>query len=340
MTDVLDAELVPNEQGPVLPAAVWNQAVVSRSRFSSGQRDEIAEKWIREHGASSQHTAARYRRDITVFFDWADAQGYDVFAMLPWHIGEYATWLAEGDHAGRYRGSTRLSPQTRSGRIAAVSSFYRFVQQNVTTMFVPNPAEHVKRPRVARESKTRGLDAAELDALRGEALRRGPLQYALVQLLAGTGLRISEVVGADTGDLRRDGRQWYLYVVRKGSDDQVPVQVPEPAVRALHRYLRGRRGPLFIGQAGGRMSRQAAANRIRSMAVAAGIDGKRITPHSLRHTATTLALSAGVHMRDVAALMGHSSMETTARYDRANRQRDNPAAAALGALIADDLPDS
>ena len=96
-------------------------------------------------------------------------------------------------------------------------------------------------------------------------------------------LRVSEAVGGDTGDLRRDGHQWCL----KGSDDQVPVQVPEPAVRALRLYLRSRRGPLFLDQAGKRMSRQAAADRIRSMGVAAGIDGKRISPHSLRHTATS-----------------------------------------------------
>lgn len=297
------------------------------------RRDEIAEQWLRERGASSVHTAARYRRDITVFFGWADERGFDVFAMLPWHIGEYAAWLKDG-------GAGELKASTRAARISAVSAFYRFVQLNVRDRTLPNPAENVRRPVVNRESTTRGLDAAELTALRAAALDRGPREYALVQLLAGTGLRISEALDIEPRHLRRDGGEWYLDVHRKGREDRVPVQVPMPAVRALHRYLRGRtRGPIFLDNTGRPMSRNAASNRIRFLAVKAGIKGKSITPHSLRHTATTLALNAGVHMRDVAALMDHRTVETTARYDRANRMRDNPAVRALGAIIEDGLPD-
>lgn len=307
------------------------------ARRAIAERDEIAAKWVAEHGASSAHTANRYRRDITVFFGWADTNGYDVFNMLPWHIGEYAAWLKNHDHGGRYKGSTTLSAQTRAGRLSAVSSFYRFIQRNVTTTPILNPAEHIRRPAVSRESKTRGLDATELEAVRAEALARGPREYALVQLLAGTGLRITEAIAADTADLKHEAGDWYLYVTRKGSEDKEPVQVPDPAARALRRYTRGRKGPLFLDETGNRMTRQAAANRIRSMAFKAL--GVKISPHSLRHTATTLALNMGVHMRDVAALMNHRSMETTARYDRANRRRDNPAAKALAEIIADDLPD-
>jgi site-specific recombinase XerD len=87
------------------------------------------------------------------------------------------------------------------------------------------------------------------------------------------------------------------------------------------------------------MSRRAAYDRIRFMALKAGVVDKRISPHSLRHTATTLALSAGVSIRDVQVQMGHASTETTARYDRANRTKDNPTVAALGRIIADDLTD-
>lgn len=307
--------------------------------LATEDRNGIAAKWVAEHGVSSEHTASRYRRDIAVFFKWADTTGHDVFSMLPWHIGEYAGWLRDGDHTGRYRGSTKLSPSTRAGRLNAVSSFYRFLQENVTTTFVPNPAARVKRPTVSRESKTRGLDAAELTALREVAQGLGLREYALVQLLAGTGLRITEAVSADTGDLQHEGAVWYLYVVRKGGEDQEPVQVPDPAVRALRRYMRGRKGPLFLDDKSDRMSRQAAGNRIRSMATKAAIPGRKISPHSLRHTATTLLLDQGVNMRDVQMFMGHRSTETTARYDRANRRKNNPAAVAMAEIIADDLPD-
>lgn len=308
-------------------------------RIPTDQRNEIAAKWVDEHAVSSTHTADRYRRDIATFFAWADSHGYDVFAMLPWHIGEYTGWLATSDHAGRYRGSTKLSPATRASRLSSVSSFYKFVQQNVTTAFIPNPAATVRRPKVSRESKTRGLDAAELAALRKVAQDRGLREYALVQLLAGTGLRITEAVSADTGDLQREGACWYLYVVRKGGEDPEPVQVPDPAVRAIRRYIRGRRGPLFLDEKGERLSRQAAGNRIRSMAAKANIPGRKVSPHSLRHTVTTLLISQGVNMRDVQVFMGHRSTETTARYDRANRRKNNPAAVAMALIIEDGMPD-
>ena len=318
-------QLSSSPRGEVVPAF---GAALQASGVPHAARDEIAEKWLRERGASSKHTADRYRRDIRVFFDWADDNGHDVFAMLPWHIGDYAAFLAEG-------GAGELKASTRAGRLNAVSAFFRFVQQNVRDRVLPNPAQHVKRPVVRRESTTRGLDGPELAALRAEAKRRGAREYALVQLLAGSGLRVSEAVGADTHHLKREGGEWYLYVKRKGHEDRLPVQVPLQAARAINRYLRGRKGPLFLDNAGRRLSRQAASNRVQYMAMAAGIVGRKVTPHSLRHTATTLALSAGVPIRAVQVQMGHASTETTARYDRANRQRDNPTVAALGLLIDD-----
>jgi site-specific recombinase XerD len=307
--------------------------LVTASGVSRDQRDEIAERWLREKGTGSAHTADRYRRDIGSFFRWADEHGHDVFAMLPWHVGAYMADLKDG-WAGELRASTR------AGRLAAVSSFYRFVQQNVPGSFLPNPAQHVARPKFdSSETTTRGLDATELAALRAAALASSPRDYALVQLLVGAGLRISEALEADARHLVRETGQHYLYVKRKGKEDRVPVQVPDTAVRALHRYLRGRKGPLFLDRRGARLSRRAALDRIGRLAVKAGLTGRSISPHSLRHTATTLALSAGVPIRDVQVQMGHASTETTARYDRANRRRDNPTVAALDRIIADDLPD-
>lgn len=327
--------IAPPGEGPTPSAAVVvspSSTVAATSGVTREQRDEIAERWLREKGARSQHTAARYRRDITTFFRWADEHGHDVFAMLPWHLGQYAADLKDG-WAGELKASTR------AGRINAVSAFYRFVQQNVENAYIRNPAEHVRRPEVDRESKTRGLDAAELSRLRAAALEAGAREYALVQLLAGSGLRISEALESDVHHLQREGGEWYLYVQRKGKEDRTPVQVPDFAVAALHRYLRGRRGPLFLGRNGGRLSRRAALNRIQALAARAQITGRRLSPHSLRHTATTLALTAGVPIRDVQVQMGHASTETTARYDRANRMRDNPTVAALNRLIADNLGD-
>jgi len=295
-------------------------------------RDEAFERFLREKGARSQHTADRYRRDLTVFFGWVDSRGYDVATLLPWQMGEYAADLRDGA-LGELRASTR------AGRINAVSAFYRFLQQQARDVIPQNPAAATPRPEVSRRSKTRKLTADELTALRRVARERGPRLYALVQLLAGSGVRISEALGADTHHLKREGAEWYLYVVRKGSEDRVPVQVPHEAARALRRYTRDRRGPMFLDRTGRRWTRTAAARSLQYAAIAAGITDRPVSPHSLRHTATTLALDEGVSIRDVQVQMGHASTETTARYDRDNRERNNPTVAALGRIIADDLPD-
>lgn len=322
------------------PRGEGSQPVALRSEPSEvavppriARRSEVLEKFLREKGARSAHTAGRYRRDLTVFFEWVDGKGYDVASLLPWQMGEYAADLKDGLVGGELKASTR------AGRINAVSSFYRFLQQQARGVIPQNPAAATPRPEVGKRSKTRKLTATELTALRDVARSRSARLYALVQLLAGSGVRISEALGADTQHLRREGAEWYVYVVRKGSEDRVPVQVPVEASRAIRRYVADRRGPIFTDRAGRRWTRTAAARSLQSAAIAAGITDRNVSPHSLRHTATTLALDAGVPIRDVQVQMGHSSTETTARYDRDNRERNNPTVAALGRIIADDLTD-
>lgn len=319
-------------------------------------RDEAALRWVESHENDSPHTAERYARDVPgwgwkggrvdlaadrapgSFFRWADEAGYDVFTMLPWHIEQYRRHLQTAEHVGRYTGSRKLSDSTVAGKIAAVSSFYRYCQRQSRHRVIPNPTIGAKRPKVSTQSKTLGLAKFEIDAMLRVARRNGTRDYALVLLLVTTGLRVSEMCRLDTGDLVRDGDAWMLSVARKGSSDPVLVPVPDPAARALRRHMRGRRGPMFKRADGMRITRQAASYTIGSVARDAGIT-KSITPHSLRHTATTLALGAGVAILDVQTLMGHASVSTTARYDRALRTRNNPAAAALGEMFEDGLPD-
>lgn len=348
--EVLDGVLLPS----VRPADALPAVASSRRR-----RDELAYAWLMAKRTRSVHTAARYRNDVpgwkadpdsgipipgdprpgASFFYWADLRGLDVMQMLPAHIDAYLHWLKNAEHGTRYEGKTRLAASTRLGKLNAVRSFYRYCQANQQVHY--NPAEHVDGPNVDnRKSKTVGLELEQLTVMLKIAQKRGRREYALIQLLAGTGLRISEAIGADTADLRQEGGAWYLYVVRKGYEDKAPVQVPDPAARALRRYLRGRRGPLFLDEEGKRMSRQAAGNRVRSIArIAVGDPKAMISPHSLRHTTTTLLLNAGVSLRSVQEYMGHRSGETTARYDRADRARNNPAAATMADILADDLPD-
>lgn len=340
--------------GDLVPAGPSPGALAQRP--ATDMRDALAQAWVESHENDSPHTAERYARDVPgwtyrhsrvqpaddrlpgSFFRWADEHGYDVFQMLPWHIEQYRRYLQTAEHVGRYTHQRRLSESTIAGKIAAVSSFYRYCQRQSRHQVIPNPTVGAKRPKVSTVSKTLGLSKGEVDAMLRVAQQRGTREYAIVMLLVTTGLRVSEMCQLDTGDLVRDGGDWMIRVVRKGSSDDVRVAVPDPTARALRRHIRGRRGPMFQRRDGARLTRQAAAQAIASLAKAAGIT-KVITPHSLRHTATTLALQSGVSILDVQALMGHASVSTTARYDRAMRVRDNPAARALGEMFEDGLLD-
>jgi integrase/recombinase XerD len=93
-------------------------------------------------------------------------------------------------------------------------------------------------------------------------------------------------------------------------------------------------GPLLLDQAGARLVRHDAARIIRRLAHAAGIT-KRVSPHSLRHSFVTLALDAGVTLRDVQDAAGHADPRTTRRYDRARNNLDRHPTYRLAAFLAD-----
>jgi hypothetical protein len=84
---------------------------------SGSMRDALAHAWVEAHGNDSDNTAERYRRDIATFFGWADEPGYDVFAMIPWHVEQHRRWLQTAEHHGRYMNTRKLSTQTIAGKL-------------------------------------------------------------------------------------------------------------------------------------------------------------------------------------------------------------------------------
>jgi integrase len=145
---------------------------------------------------------------------------------------------------------------------------------------------------------------------------RSTRDLALVGVLALTGLRISEALNIQVGDLTEERGHHVVTVTRKGGERQVMVIAP-PVVPVI-RDLEAERGSgyLFLNGKGTPMSRQQASALVSAMARKAGVKGN-VTAHSLRHTYVTLALDAGVSLRDVAAGAGHRDVRTTMRYDRA-----------------------
>jgi integrase/recombinase XerD len=267
-------------------------------------------------GYSNPGTREGYARDLRSWWDWCDRAGIEVLDARRPHLDLYARGLEAED----------LAPATVARRLAVIAGFYAYaVEEGVLAR---SPAAHTKRPKVGEESPRLGLDREEARALLDAASES--VDAGLVCLLLLNGLRVSEAISARVEDLEQVRGHRVLRVRGKGGRvDQVPL-APRTA-GAIDRLLAGRTDGFLLAPEG--MSRYQAARAVRRLAKAAGIT-KIISPHSLRHTAVTLALDSGVSLRDVQDLARHADPRTTRRYDRARGALDRHATYALASYLA------
>lgn len=229
---------------------------------------------------------------------------------------------------------------TVARRLAALSGLYQYaVDEGV---LVRSPIAHVRRPKVATDSQTTGLDRGQLRAVLAVARQRAATgagqsrrDLALVTLLAHNGLRIGEALAADVEDLGAERGHRVLRVTRMGGRRATVALAPVTA-RALDDYLAGRTtGPLFATATARRLDEPAAFRMVRRLARVAGLAGAdALSPHSFRHAFVTAALDAGVSPRDVQNAAGHAGPRTTRRYDRARHSLDRHATCTVAAWLA------
>jgi integrase/recombinase XerD len=261
----------------------------------------------------SPRTVEAYRRDLATLTDWlarppATASTEDL-----------ERYLAAGREAG-------LSPATLARRTAAIRMFFRHLQlMNGTT---ENAAAALDPPRRTRKLP-RTLSPAEAERLIEAANGVGPRDMrdrALVELLYGAGLRVSEAVGLERGAVDLDNR-----VVRafgKGSKERI-VPIGRQATEALRRYLaHGRphldtrhRPEIFLNAQGGPLTRAGAFLILRRLAAKAGLEPERIHPHLLRHSFATHMLEGGADLRSLQELLGHADLGTTELYTHVSDRR-------------------
>lgn len=251
-------------------------------------------------------TLTGYRSNLRMWFSWCEAHDVrPLDATRPY----LEVWMRELEQRG-------LKPATINGRLNTVIGFYRFAK--LDGYLVDNPADHVRRPKVPKQSSTLGLTRAELLHCLDVARATDPQDHALWCVLALNGPRIGEVCRLDVADLGWSSGYRTVRITRSksaGRVDEIPL-APRTS-RAVDLHLGSRTtGPLFIKPRTPERLDQKSANRIvHRIAKAAGID-KRITPHSLRHTFTTLGLNAGVPLRDLANSRGDADLRQISYYDR------------------------
>jgi integrase/recombinase XerD len=219
-----------------------------------------------------------------------------------------------------------LAATTVARRIAALRSFYR--HQVLVGARTDNPAADLDLPK-RRRALPKTLSPGEVERLIEAAAGVTPRalrDQALVELLYGAGLRVSEAVGLERGGIDLESR--IVRVIGKGSKERI-VPIGRPAVEALQRYLaRGRpyldkrhRSDLFLNAQGGALTRAGAFLILRTLAGKAGLEPERVHPHLLRHSFATHLLEGGADLRSVQEMLGHADLATTELYTHVSDRR-------------------
>jgi site-specific recombinase XerD len=251
-------------------------------------------------------TVDAYRRDLADLARFLDGPTAEASA------DQIRAWLTDL----RARGQ---APSSVARRAAAARAFYRHLV--LVGLRADNPAVEVELPR-RRSRLPRTLSPAEVERLIAAANGTTPRSLrdrALVELLYGAGLRVSEAVGLERGSVDLENR--LVRCIGKGDKERI-VPLGREAAEALRRYLgRGRpyldrrhRPKLFLNAQGGALTRAGAFLILRRLAGTAGLDPQRVHPHILRHSFATHLLEGGADLRSVQEMLGHADLGTTELY--------------------------
>ncbi len=265
----------------------------------------------------SRYTVRNYQTDLEHLFGHLAERGADPLSLTRLAFRAYLASMIE---AGVARGSIVR-------RVSTARSFYRWLR--IVGALEGDPLANVglpKQPRRLPHALTLQAMTAIVEAADGS--RPGELRdRALLELLYGAGLRVSEAAALDVAHV--DLSELTVVVRGKGNKERVVV-IGEPAKRAVVQYLRDGRpglaatakvsGALFLNRDGGRMSQRRIQILVRKYALKAGLD-ERVHPHLLRHTFATHLLDGGAELRVVQELMGHASPNTTQIYLHVTEER-------------------
>ncbi|MCZ3385874.1 MAG: site-specific tyrosine recombinase XerD [Actinomycetia bacterium] len=265
----------------------------------------------------ARNSLTSYRRDLSRYLEFLAEVGVDgIDQITEGHVLAFLGRLREGDAEHQ-----PLAASSAARTVVAVRGFHRFAV--LEDLSPHDPAADVRPPAAPRRlpNALTVTQIAALLAATGEGRTPKELRdRALLELLYGTGARISEAIGLDVDDLDREAGG--LRLAGKGGKERV-VPVGSYAASAVDDYLvrgrpvlseRGSGGPaLFLNSRGGRLSRQSAWTVLRSSAARANIAGE-VSPHTLRHSFATHLLDGGADVRVVQELLGHASVTTTQIY--------------------------
>jgi site-specific recombinase XerD len=285
---------------------------------------------LRAAGNRSLYTVRNYRSDIGHFLAWVRERERE---PLETNRQEFRTYL------GGLR-ATGIAPASVTRRTSTVHAFYRYLLREGATekdllYGIALPKKPKTLPKVM-DPRIIGTLLAAPDPTTPQGLR----DRAILELLYGGGLRISELVGLNVGEV--DLEEGQAIVRGKGAKERI-VLFGTPAVVAVERYLGAARtlllkGPepaLFLNRSGGRLTARSVQLLIKQHALTAGI-AQDVWPHLLRHSFATHLLDGGAGLRTVQDLLGHSSANTTQIYTHVSQARQAEVTRRAWEQLADD----
>ena len=283
----------------------------ARGLALSAQAEAFLEMLVVERGAA-KNTLDAYARDLRHAGDFLAKDGGPLESADTPALRRYLSHLS----------AAGMSARTAARRLSALRQFYRFLYGE--GLREDDPTATLESPRQGR-SLPKVLSEAEVDRLLEAARQRdgaeGLRLTALLEVLYATGLRVSELVGLPVSAVTRDPR---LLIVRGKGGKERMVPVSRPARAALDAYCEVRRrflrrpeddAWLFPSRSlGGHLTRHRVAQLLKELAVEAGLEPGKISPHVLRHAFASHMLARGADLRSVQQLLGHADIATTQIY--------------------------
>lgn len=277
-------------------------------------------EYILKQRGYSVHTVSAYRKDLEQFTEYLGEMGAETRIPRPEQVTR--------DHIRSFLGDLArhgLNKSSIARKLASLRAFFGYLDrmgliQNNPATIVAGPKLDKRLPKYLHESEiNRSLRMIDPESVAGVRDR------AILELFYGTGMRLSELVGLDVGDVDFSGGT--VRVLGKGGKERI-MPIGRTVTQTLRGYLdiRGRFSPsaqdraLFLNFQGKRISARGVQYRVRKT-LAEGSEKRRLSPHMLRHSFATHLLDHGADLQAVKELLGHASLSTTQTYTHLTRDR-------------------
>lgn len=275
------------------------------------------QNWLFYEKRFSEHTLEAYSRDLSFFINFFDHVDSDFLKKAD--VRDFRRFISE-------RAALDIQKSSLSREISAVKNFFRWLNKkqnikNEAISLISNPKKNKTLPKpIDVQSIFELLDQAPVFA---KSDWQGLRDKAVLMLLYGSGLRISEALNLNVADI--SNAQSSIIIKGKGNKERLVPLLPE-VIHAIETYKEAvpygleKEGPLFVGARGERLLARIIQRQMKKIREYIGLPSSA-TPHALRHSFATHLLNEGCDLRSIQELLGHASLSTTERYTDVSLQK-------------------